>query len=124
MRASRPALTRDAPIALELGKILSFFLSLMALWEAVMSAFFIPGTRWEQRLAASTLRIAIAGCICFASGLFYTMTARAQGARNPRLLSTFPVRMFFWTLLGMAILFALSWYLDAYYVPLLWRNQP
>lgn len=124
MPASRPALTRDAPITLELGKILSFFLSVMALWEAVLSAFFIPGTRWQERLAASVLRIAIAGCICFASGLLYTMNARAHGVRNPKLLSTFPVRLFFWTLLGMAILFALSWCLDAYYVPLLWRNQP
>ena len=124
MRASRPILTRDAPIVLELGKILSFFLSIMALCEAMISAFFIPGMRWQERLAASTLRIAIAGCICFASGLLFNMNARAHGARNPSLLATFPVRLFFWTLLGMAILFFLSWYLDAYYVPLLWRNQP
>ena len=124
MRASRPILTRDAPIVLELGRILSFFLSIMALCEAMISAFFIPGMRWQERLAASALRIAIAGCICFASGLLFNMNSRVRGARNPSLLATFPVRLFFWTLLGMAILFALSWYLDAYYVPLLWRNQP
>lgn len=124
MRVSRPAFTRDAPILLELGKILSFFLSILALCEAAMSAFFIPGTRWQDRLAASVLRIAIAGCICFASGLLFNMNARIHGARNLSLLSTFPVRLFLWTLLGMAILFFLSWYLDAYYVPLLWRNQP
>jgi hypothetical protein len=109
---------------LDLGKAFSFFLSVMALWEAIMSAFFIPGTRWEERLAASMLRIAVAGCFCFASGILFTISAHAHGFPNVTLMSTFPVRVFFWTVLGMAILFALSWYLDAYYVPLLWRNQP
>ena len=42
------------------------------------------------------------------------MSASVHGAAEPPLMSTFPVRIFFWTLLGMAILFALSWYLDAY----------
>ncbi len=109
---------------LDLGKALSFFLSIMALSEAIFSAFFVPGTGWEERLSAAALRIAIAGCCCFASGMLFAMSARAQGAPNPPLTSTFPVRLFFWTLVGMTILFALSWYLDAYYVPLLWRNQP
>lgn len=109
---------------LELGKAFSFLLSVMALCEAMISAFLVPGTRWEDRLAASLLRLAIAGCVCFASGHLFAMTEHAHGAPTPSLTSTFPVRLFFWTLLGMAILFALSWYLDVYYVPLLWRNQP
>ena len=109
---------------LEIGKVLSFFLSVLALCEALISAFFVPGVRWEDRLGASVLSIAVAGCVCFASGILFTMSARAHGAPEPSLMSTFPVQLFFWVLLGMAILFALSWYLDVYYVPLLWRNQP
>lgn len=109
---------------LEVGRIFSFFLSVLALSEAMISAFFVPGVRWEERLTASVLRVAIAGCICFASGIMFNMNMREHGAESRSLISTFPVRLFFWTLLGMAILFALSWYLDAYYVPLLWRNQP
>jgi hypothetical protein len=109
---------------LELGKMLSFFLSVMALCEALISAFFVPGVRWEERLAASALRIAIAGCFCFASGILFTMSERTHDAPAPSLMSTFPVRLFLWALLWMAALFALSWYLDIYYVPLLWRNQP
>ena len=124
MQASRPALAREAPLLVELGKILSFFLTIITLLEALNSAFFIPGANWNDRLAASILRIAVAGCISFASGILFTLTARAHRGRAPTLLSTLPVRLFFWTLLGMALLFALSWYLDAYYVPLLWRNQP
>ncbi|HEV2325928.1 MAG TPA: hypothetical protein VGS10_18470 [Terracidiphilus sp.] len=130
MPASRHAIARhspvvhQAPLFLELAKVLSFFLTLLALLEALNSAFFIPGASWQDRLAASLLRIGVAGCISFASGILFTMSARAQRFPVPTLLSTFPVRLFLWTLLGMAILFALSWYLDAWYVPLLWRNQP
>jgi hypothetical protein len=111
-------------VLLELGKVLSFFLSILSLCEVMMGAFFVPGARWEDRLAASLLRIAFAGCVCFGSGVFFTLTAHAHGSAETPLMSTLPVRLFFCALAGMALLFALSWYLDAYYVPLLWRNQP
>lgn len=130
MPASRQAIVRHTPTAreapwiLDLGKVLTFFLTLLALLEAANSAFFIPGTRWEERLTACALRIGVAGCFSFASGILFTLSARAHGVTVPTLTATFPVRLFFWTLGCMAILFALSWYLDAYYVPLLWRNQP
>jgi hypothetical protein len=44
-------------------------------------------------------------------------------ARDP-ILSTLPVRLYFWALGGMAFLFAASWFLETYYVPLLWKNLP
>ena len=130
MPASRHLVARHAPVAreapaiLEIGKVLTFFLTLLALLEGINSAFFIPGTHWEQRLGACILRVGIAGCFSFASGILFTMSARARRVFVPRLTSTLPVCLFFWTLGAMAILFALSWYLDVYYVPLLWRNQP
>jgi hypothetical protein len=40
------------------------------------------------------------------------------------LARTLPVRIFVWALSGFALLFALGWYLDSYYVPLLRRNLP
>lgn len=115
---------RDAPWLLDLAKVLTFFLTLLALLEGINSAFFLPGTRWEQRLAACLLRIGIAGCFSFASGILFVMSARAHRVAVPSLTATFPVRLFFWTLGAMAILFVLCWYLDVYYVPLLWRYQP
>jgi hypothetical protein len=39
-------------------------------------------------------------------------------------MRTLPVRLFLWSLAGMALLFFLCWYLEEYYVPLLWKNQP
>lgn len=108
---------------LEIGKALSFILSLLSLYPIVLSAFFVPGTRWDERLSLSLVRIAMAGCICFASGLFFYRPPRADRKGEP-LMHTLPVQMFLWTLAGVAVLFVLSWYLETYYVPLLWRNQP
>lgn len=108
---------------LDLGRVLSLLLSIVSLYYVAVDAFFVPGTRWEDRLSMTIAKIALAACVCFASGLLFSRPQTERG-ESVALMSTLPVRMFFWTLMGVAILFLLSWYLDAYYVPLLWRNQP
>lgn len=105
-------------LLLELARPLSFFLSILSLYTVMMSAFFVPGTRWEDRLEMALLRIALAACVCFASGLLYAWPLPAAGEPPQPLLSTLPVRLFFCALAAMALLFALSWYLEAYYIPL------
>lgn len=108
---------------LELLRPLSFFLSILSLYPVLLSAFFAPGARWQERLAMALLRVAMAACVCFTSGFLYSLPTAGRAARCPQpsepLLSTLPVRMFFWCIGGMALLFVLSWSLDAYYVPML-----
>lgn len=114
---------------LELGKTLSFFLSLLSLFPVLVSAFFEPGSRWQDRLATIAVKIALAACICFASGLLFSWPSRGSSTEtNPNaadpatgepLLSTLPVRMFLWSMAAMAVLFAVSWYLEVYYLPLI-----
>ena len=103
---------------LELARPLSFFLSMLSLYPVLVAAFFVPGTRWEERLVAALLRIALAGCMCLMSGLVFSRPS-AENPQGERLMTTFPVRMFIWAMVGMALLFALSWYLDEYFVPLM-----
>ena len=105
---------------LEVGKAFSFIISILSLYALLVSAFFVPGSTWEDRLVDSLLRIALAGCVCFASGLMFRS---AEHAEVP-LMRTLPVRLFLWALAGMALLFFLCWYLEEYYIPLLWKNQP
>jgi hypothetical protein len=107
-------------VLLDLGRAVSLALSIISLYALMDSAFFIPGTRWEERLVASSARIGFAACVCFASGILF----RHSTDPEVPLTRTLPVRLFLWTLLGISLLFAISWYLDVYYVPLLWRNQP
>lgn len=57
---------------LELGKAISLLLSIVSLWAVMVSAFFVPGTKWDERIAmALFLHLAIAACICFASGMIF-----------------------------------------------------
>jgi hypothetical protein len=109
---------------LELGKAVSLILSILSLYPVMLSAFFVPGTRWEDRLALSLLKIASAACICFASGLLFAMSPRPSLRSFSAVFSTLPVRLFLWAMAAMSVLFVVSWYIEEYYVPLLWRNQP
>jgi len=94
-------------------------MSVLSLCALLDTAFFVPATGWEDRLVASVARVGLAGCICLISGVLFHLSA----PRVP-LARTLPVRLFVWALTGYSLLFALAWYLDAYYVPLLWRNLP
>lgn len=105
---------------LDLGRAISLAFSILSLYALLDSAFFIPATRWEERLMASFARIGLAGCVCLISGILF----RYHTHPEVPLTRTLPVRLFLWTLFGAAVLFALAWSLDVYYVPLLWRNQP
>jgi hypothetical protein len=107
-------------LLLDLGRAVSFALSIVSLYALLDAAFFIPATRWDERLVASVAHIGLAACVCFASGLLFRHSSKPE----VQLTETLPVRLFCWTLFGAAFLFGVGWYLDAYYLPLLWRNQP
>jgi hypothetical protein len=106
-------------VLLELARPVSFFVSMLSLYPIMMSAFFVLGTRWEERLGMALLRVAFAACVCFASGLLYSWPSHTTPESAEPLMATLPVRMFFWAVGAMTLLFALSWWLETYYVPIL-----
>jgi hypothetical protein len=110
--------TWSSQMLLELARPLSFFLSMLSLYPVLVAAFFVPGTRWEERLVGALLRIALAGCMCLMSGLVFSRPS-VESPEGERLMSTLPVRIFIWSMVGMAVLFALSWYLEENFVPLM-----
>jgi hypothetical protein len=115
--ASQRSTAGRGSLLLDLSKAISFVLSILSLCALLHTAFFIPATRWEDRLVASAARVGLAACVCFTSGcLFYLSEPKVP------LTQTLPVRLFVYALCGFTLLFALAWYLDIYYVPLLWRN--
>ena len=110
---------------MEVGKAVSLMASILSLYPAVFSAFFVPGTRWEERLFLCVDKVLLSGCICFASGLLFSWPSPVDRVKGGmRLLATPPVRLFFCALAGMAVLFVVSWYLAEYYIPLIYKNQP
>lgn len=113
---------------LELGKAVSLLLSIVSLWWLMASAFFVPGTRWEDRIAMALLHAVVAACICFASGMIFRsdepLSESEPQPGSHTLTHTLPVQLFLWSLAGITVMFLLSWYLSVYYVPMLWKNQP
>ena len=108
---------------LDIAKALSFFASILSLYPVVVSAFFVPGSSWEDRLALALARVGLAGCTCLLSGILFARPWLAD-PRGEHLIATLPVRIYLWTVASVAVLFTLSWYLEVSYVPLLWRNLP
>jgi hypothetical protein len=105
---------------LDLGRAFTFLLSILSLYALIDTAFFLTATTWQQRLLASISRVVLAACVSAASGLLF------RHETNPviPLSRTLPMRIFLWTLFGVAVLFLLAWFLDTYFVPYLWPNQP
>ena len=96
---------------LELAKAGCFFLCIACIYEAAIHAFFVPGSRWEERLLLAGFRLALAAYVCFMSGLVFTIPVRTNPDRGKPLSATLPVRLFWWSSAGIAGLFFLAWYL-------------
>jgi hypothetical protein len=94
-----------------MGKAACFFFCIASLYEAAIHAFFVPGTRWEQRMLMAAFRLGWAAYVCFMSGLVFKIPVRTNPDRNQKLTATLPVRLFLWSSAGIVVLFAASWYL-------------
>ncbi len=104
---------------LDFGKVASFLMSILSLCALLDTAFFVPATRWEDRLVASLARIFLAGSVSALSGVLFHLSQP-----NVPLAKTLPVRMFLWAIAGFSLFFVLGWSVDVYYMPLFWRNLP
>ncbi len=96
---------------LELAKAVSFLVCILSLYWAAISAFFVPGAQWEERLWIAAFKLLCAAAICFYSGMVFSWPSRTNPTAFQRLTSTMPVRLFFWALASIAVLFVMSWYL-------------
>jgi hypothetical protein len=96
---------------LELAKAVSFLVCILSLYWAAMSAFFVPGAQWDERLWLAAFKLLAAAAICFYSGMVFSWPSPTNPTAFQRLTSTLPVRVFFWALAGIAVLFTLSCYL-------------
>ena len=104
----------------ELARVVALILSIISLYALLASAFFVPASPWQTRLLSSIETLAMTGCVCFASGLLFSITTKSE----PPVVRTLPVQLFWWTLGGTVLMFLLSRYLEVYYIPWIWKNQP
>jgi hypothetical protein len=109
----------------ELAKVAALILTILSIYALLVSVFFVPGSPWQQRLLSSVETLAMTGCVCFASGLLFRLTSpQAAGHEEPQVTRTLPVQLFFWSLGATVLMFLLSRYLEVFYIPTIWKNQP
>jgi len=104
----------------ELARAIALILSIVSLYALPGSAFFMPGSPWQTRLLSSVETLAMSACVCFASGLLFSISTKTE----PPVTQTLPVQLFWWTLGGTVLMFLLSRYLEVFYIPWIWKNQP
>lgn len=96
---------------LELAKAVALSICILFLYWATIGAFFVPGTQWKERLWAALFKLIASAAICFYSGMVFSWPSKSNPTAFQRLTSTMPVRLFFWALACIVVLFALSWFL-------------
>ncbi len=109
----------------EVAKLAALIFTILSIYALLVSAFFVPGSPWHQRLLTSIETLAMTGCVCFASGLLFQLTSQsAKSQEGPPVTRTLPVQLFFWSVGATVLMFLLSRYLEVFYIPTIWKNQP
>jgi hypothetical protein len=96
---------------LELAKAATFFASILSLYWVALTAFFVPGLHWQDRLFLALAKLALAAAVCLFSALIFRLPVRTNPDAHQPLTSTLPMQLFFWTAPILLILFLASWYL-------------
>jgi hypothetical protein len=109
---------QESGMLLELGKFCSLLLGILCLCAVFHCAFLVQDTSLIDRLVAALKMLAGTAVICYGSGWIFHRWDLMVGIKDSSIVSSLPMKLFWWALLGMAVLFIVSWYLEYYYMPL------
>ena len=76
------------------------------------------GTPLSDRLIDAVKMLVVAGGICWGSGWIFHRWDLTVGIKNSSIVSTLPMKVFWWALALLFVLFGLSAYFEYYYMPL------
>jgi len=96
---------------LELAKAATFFASILSLYWVLLSAFFVPGLHWQDRLFLALAKLALAAAVCLFSALIFRLPLRSNPDAHQPLTSTLPMQLFLWAAPLLILLFLATWYL-------------
>jgi len=95
----------------ELAKPVTLALCILSIYALFATAFLIPENSLPTKIYDSLGALALAGGFALVSG-FVFRDAEPAPARDARLARTLPVQLFCWATGVMAVLFAVSWYVE------------
>jgi hypothetical protein len=105
-------------VLLELAKFASLLLSILSLDAVLHSAFLEPGSNVQQRLLPSLDLLVVAAAVCLGSGYIFRAWDQKVGKRDASLARSLPMLIFWWGSGTIALLYALAWLLERYFLEL------
>ena len=103
---------------LELAKFASLLLSIVSLDAVFHSAFLEPGSNLHQRLLPSLRLLLLSAAVSLGSGYLFRVWDQRTGRRPATIAGSLAMMIFWWGAGVMALLFALAWLLERYYLGL------
>lgn len=103
---------------LELAKFASLLLSILSLDAVFHSAFLEPGSNVQQRLLPSLEMLLLAAAVCLSSGYIFCAWEQRAGRRQVSVTGSLPMMIFWWGAGAIALLFALAWLIERYFLGL------
>jgi hypothetical protein len=105
-------------MVLELGKFVSLLAGIVSLHAVFYTAFLAPANGMRERVFESLDMLVLAGGVCLASGLLFRSWDRKAGIEKSSIAASLPMKIFWWFSGVVVVMFAASWYLQVYYLPL------
>lgn len=109
---------QESGMWLELAKFGALLASLLCLYATFHTAFLIPDSRWYAHLTDALKLLALAAVISWAGGWLFHRWDLIVGNKDSSIAGSLPMKIFWWGSLGICVLFLISWYFEAYYLPL------
>jgi hypothetical protein len=103
---------------LELGKFVSLLAGIVSLHAVFYTAFLAPLNGMRERVFESLDMLVLAGGVCLASGLLFRRWDRKVGIEKSSIAASLPMKIFWWFSGVVVVMFAASWFLQTYYLPL------
>lgn len=101
---------------LDVAKPVALLLCILSLLAAFRAAFLVPASEFSVRIHDGVALLLLSAGVSILGGLLFRESAAAE--RTPTTLTgTLPMQVFCWGATVMLILFAVSWYLETYYLP-------
>jgi hypothetical protein len=101
---------------LDIAKPIALLMCILSLLATFRAAFLIPASELNIRIHDAFALLLLSAGVSILGGLLFRESAAIE--RNPVSLSgTLPIQIFCWASTVILILFAVSWYIETYFLP-------
>ncbi|MEO6802279.1 MAG: hypothetical protein ABI197_03430 [Granulicella sp.] len=101
---------------LDIAKPVALLMCILSLFAAFRAAFLIPASELNIRIHDGFALLLLSAGVSILGGLLFRESAAIE--HDPVSLgSTLPIQIFCWAATIILVLFAVSWYLETYFLP-------